>query len=66
MPPVSNSRADMNMQMRERAATGGSHVNFQNQSAVFRLKELTIIVGSSVFNALQHLKGGGGLTVFVP
>lgn len=66
MPPVSNSRADLNMQMEKKATTGGSHVNFRNQSAVFRLQELTIIVGSSVFNVLQHLKGGGGLTVFVP
>lgn len=45
--PVSNSRADMNMQMGQKAATGCSHVGFRNQSAVFRLWELTIIFGSS-------------------
>lgn len=41
--------------MEQKASTGCSRVSFRNQSAVFRLQELTIIVGSSVINELQHL-----------
>lgn len=66
VPPVSNIRANMNMQMGQKAATGRSHVRFRNQSAVLRQRELTIIVGSSLLNTLQHLMAEVGWRCLCP